>query len=260
MYPILEYLSTYLIPEYYAYFHTNTLLIYPVFSSVTVRNLTVQVFFLGKIVSFSCVLENVMMESAHCTVTSITFRTRGSLKKSNVKPLSITVSVHIVTKSSWEGFLINTSVTVRLVILIAPGVVMSVSISITSLSLSSSVILRLSAVLSACCSFCFLVVYRLWISFLTVRNLTSVYHLSCSPYHKPPLHDFVYICLWSECFLARSSEQNVLRRSSSSFRCSGAVVWRFCISVSANPFLRFISLPVSDFVRFRQVGILGEKN
>ncbi len=54
-----------------------------------------------------------------------------------------------------------------------------------------------------------------------------------------------------ECFLTRSSAQNVLRRSSSSIRCSGAVVWRFCISVSSNPFLRGISLPVSDFVRFR---------
>ncbi len=29
MYPILEYSSTYLILEYYAYFHTNTLYIYP---------------------------------------------------------------------------------------------------------------------------------------------------------------------------------------------------------------------------------------
>ena len=31
MYPILEYSSTYLILEYYAYFHTNPLYIYPVF-------------------------------------------------------------------------------------------------------------------------------------------------------------------------------------------------------------------------------------
>ena len=31
MYPILEYSSTTLILEYYAYFHTNTLYIYPVF-------------------------------------------------------------------------------------------------------------------------------------------------------------------------------------------------------------------------------------
>ena len=31
MYPILEYSSTYLILEYYAYFHANTLYIYPVF-------------------------------------------------------------------------------------------------------------------------------------------------------------------------------------------------------------------------------------
>ena len=31
MYPILEYSSTYLILEYYAYFYTNTLYIYPVF-------------------------------------------------------------------------------------------------------------------------------------------------------------------------------------------------------------------------------------
>jgi hypothetical protein len=61
-------------------------------------------------------------------------RTRGSLKKSNVKPLSNTVSFHTVTstKSSWEGFLINLSVTVRLVCFLGPGSVMSVSISITS--------------------------------------------------------------------------------------------------------------------------------
>ncbi len=31
VYPILEYSSTYLILEYYAYFRTNTLYIYPVF-------------------------------------------------------------------------------------------------------------------------------------------------------------------------------------------------------------------------------------
>jgi hypothetical protein len=54
----------------------------------------------GQIVSFPCVLENVVMESAHCTVTSIALRTRGSLKKSNVKPLSNTVSLHVTTKSS----------------------------------------------------------------------------------------------------------------------------------------------------------------
>ncbi len=40
-------------------------------SSVAGRILAVQVFLLGKIVSFPCVLENVMMESAHCAVTSI---------------------------------------------------------------------------------------------------------------------------------------------------------------------------------------------
>ena len=31
MYPILEYSSKYLILEYYTYFHTNTIYIYPVF-------------------------------------------------------------------------------------------------------------------------------------------------------------------------------------------------------------------------------------
>jgi hypothetical protein len=69
-------------------------------SSVTGRILAVQTVLLGKIVSFPCVLENVMMESAHCTVTSIALRTTGSLKKSNVKPLPSTDSLHTVTKSS----------------------------------------------------------------------------------------------------------------------------------------------------------------
>ena len=50
---------------------------------------------LGRIVSFACVLENVMMESAHCAVTSIAFRMRGSLKKSNVKPFPST--------ATWSG-------------------------------------------------------------------------------------------------------------------------------------------------------------
>jgi hypothetical protein len=40
------------------------------------------------------------MESVHCTVTSIALQTRGSLKKSNVKPFPNTVSHHTVTKSS----------------------------------------------------------------------------------------------------------------------------------------------------------------
>ena len=35
-----------------------------------------------------------------------------------------------------------------------------------------------------------------------------------------------------ECFLYRSSGKNVLSRSSSSVRCSSAVVWIFCISVN----------------------------
>ncbi len=89
------------------------------------------------------------------TVTSITLQTRVSLKKSNVKPFPITDSLHTDTKSSWEVFLINLSVTVRLVCLFAPGAVMSLSISITSLSHSHSEITRLSAALSACCSVCY---------------------------------------------------------------------------------------------------------
>ncbi len=45
MYPILEYSSTYPIPEYYAYFHTNTLYIYPVFLwSIYMYILTVSVY------------------------------------------------------------------------------------------------------------------------------------------------------------------------------------------------------------------------
>ena len=45
MYPILEYSSTYLILEYYAYFHTNTLYIYPVFLwSIYMYILTVSVY------------------------------------------------------------------------------------------------------------------------------------------------------------------------------------------------------------------------
>ena len=49
MYPILEYSSTYLILEYYAYFHTNTLYIYPVFlwpisDSIYMYILTVSVY------------------------------------------------------------------------------------------------------------------------------------------------------------------------------------------------------------------------
>jgi hypothetical protein len=67
------------------------------------------------------------------------------------------LSIHTTTKSSWKGFLINMSVTVWLVFLLVPGVVMSVSISITSLS-----------------------------------HWPSVHHLSCSLWWKPPLHDFVY--------------------------------------------------------------------
>ena len=52
----------------------------------------VQVFLLGKTVSFPYVMEDVMMESSHCAVTSIAFRTRGSLKKSNVTPFPSTAS------------------------------------------------------------------------------------------------------------------------------------------------------------------------
>ncbi len=45
MYPILEYSSTYLILEYYDYFHTNTLYIYPVFLwSIYMYILTVSVY------------------------------------------------------------------------------------------------------------------------------------------------------------------------------------------------------------------------
>jgi hypothetical protein len=51
-----------------------------------------QVVLLDKTVSFACVLEDVMMKSAHCAVTSITLRTRGSLKKSNVKPFPNTAA------------------------------------------------------------------------------------------------------------------------------------------------------------------------
>jgi hypothetical protein len=58
-------------------------------------------------------------ESAHCAVTSISLRTRVSLKKSNVKPF-----------------------------------LMSLSISITSLSHSHADITRLSAALAAYCSVC----------------------------------------------------------------------------------------------------------
>ncbi len=114
--------------------------------------LVVQVVLLGKTVSFPCVLEDVMMESAHYTVTRITLWTRVSLKKSNVKLFPSTASLHTDAKSSWEGFLINLCVTVRLVCLLATGEVMSLSISITSLSHSHSDITRLSVALSACCS------------------------------------------------------------------------------------------------------------
>jgi hypothetical protein len=68
-----------------------------------------------------------------------------------------------------EGFLINMSVTVRLVCLLAPGAVMSLSTSITSLSRSRSDILRLSAALAACCSvccFCFVAI----VNFLSHRE------------------------------------------------------------------------------------------
>ena len=45
MYPILEYSSTYLILEYYAYFHTDKLYIYPVFLwSIYMYILTVSVY------------------------------------------------------------------------------------------------------------------------------------------------------------------------------------------------------------------------
>ncbi len=45
MYPILEYSSTYLIIEYYSYFHTNTLYIYPVFLwPIYINILTVSVY------------------------------------------------------------------------------------------------------------------------------------------------------------------------------------------------------------------------
>jgi hypothetical protein len=49
------------------------------------------------------------------------------------------------------------------------------------------------------------------------------------------------------------SAQNVLRRSSSSVRWSGAVIWSFCISVNPSYFPSVVS------VKFRQVGIFGEK-
>ncbi len=68
-----------------------------------------------------------------------------------------------------EGFLINMSVTVRLVCLLAPGAVMSLSTSINSLSRSRSDILRLSAALAACCSvccFCFVAI----VNFLSHRE------------------------------------------------------------------------------------------
>ncbi len=58
----------------------------------------------------------------------------------------------------------------------------------------------------------------------------------------------------------RNKGEKVLRRSSSSVRCSGAVVChRFCISASSNPFLRGISLLSVISSGSRQVGILGGK-
>jgi hypothetical protein len=41
-----------------------------------------------------------LMESAHCAVTSTALRTRGTLKKSNVKPFPSTATLHAATKSS----------------------------------------------------------------------------------------------------------------------------------------------------------------
>ncbi len=72
---------------------------------------------------------------------------------------------------------------------------------------------------------------------LNLYPLTQKRHLGWSS-SQPP-----------ECFLVRSSQQNVLRRSSSSVTCSGEVVCSFCISASSNPCLRGISLPVSDLDR-----------
>ena len=118
------------------------------------------------------------LHTQHTTVTSISFRTRGSLKKSNVKPLTNTDSLH-------EVFLINLSLTDRWICFLAPRVVRSVSISITSLSWSHSDILRLSTTLSVCCSVLLLKtsVTRLC---LPLSFMKDFYTKSCVLRRSPP--------------------------------------------------------------------------
>ncbi len=175
-------------------------------SSVGGRILEVQVVLLVTTVSLPCVLEDVMMESAHCTVTSITLRTRVSLKRGLLDQF---------VRDSPVGLLACTRT--GDVVVYLDNFTFPLASDITCLSVSLHTVNRFLTFMFTT-TVIWEVMWQMTVKVLNLYALPQKRHLGCS-LSQP-----------SDCFLTRTVVEIVLRSSSWSVSCSGAVVWSFCMS------------------------------